>query len=747
MAPRDFALAVGALVFTLALVLLRLAPPAALPIDAPPDRFSAGRALSVLEELLGDGRPHPVGSPANAEVRARIVERLRGLGYAVETQERLVCGGFGACAPITNILARRGGLGERKAVALVAHYDSVPAGPGAADDGAGVASLLEIARLVRAEPPWERPLVFLFTDGEEAGLLGARAFVEHHPWAPEIGAVVNVEARGTRGPSLLFETKGDEAKLIEAFAHHAPRPVTSSLFSAVYERMPNDSDLSVFGRAGIPGVNFAFLGGVAHYHTPQDSLGNLDPGSVQHQGEQALAMARALGEAGEVTGARNRAVYFDLLSLGVVHYPEALALPLAFFAALGMAALLGVVLFRGRGSPGEVARGLLAAWLAPAVACVTALGLSQLLALAGVSRNWVAHPAPLLVAFASAGLLAVTLFATLTKEDAPLATYSGLWLGLSLLGLPVALLFPGASYLLTLPALVAILGAALVSIPRAPRALFVAGLLMPAVTAGLLWFPILAILYDAVGLLSMPALALSVALVTSSLLPFASALAQKRVLPFIAPPTCLAFVGAFATALAPASSATTPERLSLGLHHNADTGSSSWLASPETGRLPGSMRHVTAFGLTQQVSPLPWSSAQAFVAPAHVHRLDAPQVTVRERHQETGLLRLGLHLRATEAGATLILAFPPEAGIRDVRVEGERASLRVDGGWKQLLLRGVPERGIEVELSLSGIARAQVVQSVRGLPPEAASLLASRPDEAVPSQEGDTTFISRRLDL
>src|SRR5690606_17913127 len=120
------------------------------------------------------------------------------------------------------------------AVLLTAHYDSVAAGPGAADDMAGVAAMLEIARILREEPPLAAPLIFLFSDGEEVGLLGAEAFTGH-PWAADVGVVINLEANGTRGQSLLFETTDDNAWLIDAFAAEAPRPVASSLFEALYD--------------------------------------------------------------------------------------------------------------------------------------------------------------------------------------------------------------------------------------------------------------------------------------------------------------------------------------------------------------------------------------------------------------------------------------------------------------------------------------------------------------------------------
>jgi hypothetical protein len=79
--------------------------------------------------------------------------------------------------------------------------------PGASDDGAAVASVLEIARILAARPPPRHPIVLLLTDGEEAGLLGALLFVQRASTYPEdVKAAVNLEARGTSGPSLMFET-------------------------------------------------------------------------------------------------------------------------------------------------------------------------------------------------------------------------------------------------------------------------------------------------------------------------------------------------------------------------------------------------------------------------------------------------------------------------------------------------------------------------------------------------------------
>src|SRR5205085_1168420 len=92
------------------------------------------------------------------------------------------------------------------------------------------------------------------------GLLGAEAFVGDSDRLRHLAAVVNVEARGTSGPSLLFELSSGSSRLVAAAARALPRPVTNSILYTLYQRLPNDTDLTVFKRVGLAGVNFAFVG-------------------------------------------------------------------------------------------------------------------------------------------------------------------------------------------------------------------------------------------------------------------------------------------------------------------------------------------------------------------------------------------------------------------------------------------------------------------------------------------------------
>jgi hypothetical protein len=324
-----------------AAAIARHGPPAPLPADAPPERFSAGRAREILRRLVGNGAPHPIGSAENARVRAEVARELTRLGYETTVQERFVCGSrYPVCATVANVAARLPGRSGRRTVLLAAHHDSVEAGPGASDDGMGVAALLEAARALRADPPARNPVVLLVDDGEEAGLLGADAFTASHSWAKDVGAVVNVDARGTGGASLLFETSDDNAWLIAVAARALPRPNTSSVYYTIYKWLPNDTDLTIFRAHGLPGVNFAHIEGVKRYHTPVDDFAHASPATLQHHGDNLLAMARGLAAADLEAPRRGNAVFFDVFSAAIVRWPEAATLPLAFVAALTVAAAL-----------------------------------------------------------------------------------------------------------------------------------------------------------------------------------------------------------------------------------------------------------------------------------------------------------------------------------------------------------------------------------------------------------------------
>ena len=341
---RGLILAAAGIAALLAATLAAYRTPAPLGSDAPATEFSASRARAVLQELVGSGVPHPIGSPANATVRDLIVKRLAALGYTPTLQSGLVCNDWGTCGTPTNIVATLGGVpAGGDAVLLSAHYDSVPAGPGASDDGAGVAAVLEIARILAAMPAPRHPVVLLLTDGEEGGLLGALLFTREHDLAKHVWAAVNMDSRGTSGPSLMFETGTANAWLMRLYAAAVLRPITNSLCYVVYKTLPNNTDFTVFKEASYQGFNLAFIGDVARYHTPLDSWENSSASTLQHQGNNALSAVLALANSAEVRPPAAESVFFDVFARAVIVWPVKFVLPAALVA-------LGRIAARGGGA-------------------------------------------------------------------------------------------------------------------------------------------------------------------------------------------------------------------------------------------------------------------------------------------------------------------------------------------------------------------------------------------------------------
>ena len=329
---RALAITVVILAVLAVVVRIRYAPPAPVGRHAGTERFSAERARDVQRLVVGDAAPRPLGSEANARARRAIAEALGRAGLRVESQETLSCSHHGFCGHVSNvigILEGRDASLAGEAVLLSAHYDSVAVSPGASDDGVGTAAVVETARALAAGPRPRHPVIVV--DGRRgAGPPRRGGLRRESPYAKRVRAAVNVDARGSTGPSQMFETSPGNAWLVDAMATSLERPVTSSLFYEVYRRMPNNTDFTSFKRIA-EGVNFANTAGIADYHTPRDALDAADPGTLQHHGDNLLAMARAFDDAplGEGHTKKGDAVWFDVLAFGVVRWPRDWTLPIA----------------------------------------------------------------------------------------------------------------------------------------------------------------------------------------------------------------------------------------------------------------------------------------------------------------------------------------------------------------------------------------------------------------------------------
>lgn len=308
-------------------------PPAVVPADAPQAEFSAVRAAEHLPHIAAE--IHPIGSPAIEQVSRYLAGQLESLGVEPVIQHvEFFDQQTQRAARLTNVMGRIPGSGDGNAVLFMGHYDSTDKSYGAADNGSAVASMLELVRLLRHHPTMINDMIVLFTDGEEVGLLGAKAFVSEHPWADDVRAVVNIESRGTAGVSLLFETSDGNLDLVSAYARAVSKPMGTSLGYEIYSRMPNDTDFSPFREAGFEGLNFAFIDNGFDYHTAGDRIEHLDLRSVQHHGTHVKGLALYLGNHSlEFSPGRN-AVFFNTFGYGFAWYSYAWVLPLAVLALL-----------------------------------------------------------------------------------------------------------------------------------------------------------------------------------------------------------------------------------------------------------------------------------------------------------------------------------------------------------------------------------------------------------------------------
>ncbi len=344
------------------LAIIATTPPMPPKLAASAPYFSATRAMADIAVIAR--APHPTGSAEDAAVRKYLGARLQAMGLEVSmpqgtmsaaAAQRLAAwrGHPAPPPPLVNVVAVLPGLDRAlPAVLLMAHHDSVWGSPGAADDGAGVAAALETIRLIKAAGPQRRDLIVLFSDGEELGLEGAKAFFASDPRRGHVGVIVNMETRGGGGRASMFETGSDNGAMMRLFAQAVHRPVTTSLSVFIYKKLPNSTDYTVAKKLGYPGFNFAFIGRPALYHSPLATPDALDRGALQDMGRQVLDLTRALLAAPTLPGNAPDRVFFDAFGLVLISYAAWVGWVLLGLSALGY----GVAAF-GRARLGDMARG------------------------------------------------------------------------------------------------------------------------------------------------------------------------------------------------------------------------------------------------------------------------------------------------------------------------------------------------------------------------------------------------------
>ncbi|MCG5213657.1 M20/M25/M40 family metallo-hydrolase [Streptosporangium soli] len=663
--------ALGVLVLIAIGAIWDITPSSVSPAGAPAREFSAQRALTQIENFAT--KPHPMGTAEHGRVREYLVNELRRLGLRPEVHEavgvapRTEQGSPATTGRVFNIVTVIPGTAPTGRVFVTAHYDSVPEGPGANDDGAGTASAIETARALTASGTRLRnDVVFLITDGEEPGLLGAEAFVAGHPLAKGSSVVINNEARGAKGPVLMFRSTTPNSGLISTFGSAAPQPVADSAFAELMRLLPNDTDFTAFKPGGMAVLDSAYANAGTYYHSVLDDPAHVDLATLQQMGDNTLALARAFGGAdlARLTAGHDL-VYFNLPPGLLVRYPTWTA---TLLGVVALSAALGLIFLARRRGVVTLRRTLLATALG-LIPLGLAVGVGSVFwdliktirpELGGTATTTPYQPEAFYFAvLALAGTITVAWYALLRRRLGAAELALGMLTWAALMSFGLGIVSPGASHLAAWPALGAALGglAALRCPPRWRVVALAAGLVPAALILAPGAWNVLPTGLKYVGYAVMPLTVLLCGL----LLPLAETVWPRRRSPLV-PLTALAVsIALLATGLMTERvDKDHPRRTSLAYGLDADTGKAVWLTSKAPDTWARRFGGVDPPGRPAEL----WGDDK-LLAPADAAALPAPSFKVRADRTRDGVRTLRVLIR-TERGADAV----------GLRVDGDTATLR-----------------------------------------------------------------------
>ncbi len=727
---------VMALLFTIFTLRMHLVEPPAVDNQ---HQFQTERALSRLSRILGDQAPHPVDSVANDSVRSRLLSEIRSLGFTPIVRDNFHCSEGREsmrCARVRNVMFWVGEQGPN-AVMVASHYDSVPAGPGAGDDGAGVAASLEIAALLKGKN-LPRPVLVLITDGEEIGLVGAASFVDKDPFAKLVSAVVSMEARGVSGPVAMFQTSTPNGRDISALKSDIKTASTNSLAADVYERMPNGTDVTEYLALDVDVGNFAIGGSPEFYHTPRDNLAMLDKRSFFHMGVSALNSVKAFTEqSGDEP--EQQWIYTDVFGFAVLAIPAMFSMPLIILAGLGA---LVVALRNGYGS-------MIRSFAYPFVAIIVGVGLAILVTLAVAALRpeahyAAAHPWALRVLQNSAALLgALISLMWLGRAVSPERLLMSSWVCLAFLGGLLSFFFSGAA-ILFVPALVLLIVACvfhLIENHGVAKALTVgAGLVFLAtvIPTSALGEMMLFLEYAA---------PFTVFLVFCFILLVPHVLSNngfgKKIPRKIATVNvCIVVLAMLATIFVPAYNEDAPRGLSIIQFNEADSESAKFGAFTKA-PLPRAMNDVVEFSPGQ----IPSFDNKAYVAGAPMFETLGIDVQIEQNELIGDDRRVTISIEAPDSNIVVARIEQDDTIVTSMSLNGIN---KTENETKGVFCHGRACRSLQLAFTVNA---GESPLSLRingfryGLAPEAQELLLARPASVLPRGWGDVRLVSTKVPL
>ncbi len=762
-----FPLSVLLVLVTLAASWYSFAPATAQKADAPAAMFSGERAHRVLSHLLQEDAPHPAGSGMNRRVRDRIVALLKSYGYEPEIQKGFGHVFFRRFAYADNIIARLPGSAASKKILVLAHYDSVPAGPGASDDGIGTAALLEIARALKTLPKMRYSFVFLFTDAEEFGLLGADAYIKDNPGEmQEIEAVFNIDPGCPTGPAVVVQRGPNSGGLEKIMLRANRHRVCNSIVPSFHDVYPDkNSDFYRFIQENKPGI---FIGSRSThlYHTPGDAPAVISPDTLQDIGERILNLLKELGNRAHISPDIDKRVYFDLLSLWVISWPERLTPSIAGASFAMLFATVFLFIRRKESTVKQVMLGIVISIVTTGLSALAGLGINGLIPTLAHSAEF--FPANIQLAqiliWAVPFFIGLLTFFVLGRFSNFQGLWGGAWIFLSLCAAATHFWVPGAAYVTLLPALAAgVTGLAATSGGEKKKG-FSSGAAMYAVTLLPLFLVCLTI-FSAIRLIQASAglrdLHLQVIFLSFCAIALAPPLVLLKKKARMIPPAVLGLVLVIAgigLALSSPYNERVPLETNILYLQDVDQGAAHWLFPDHPG-LPGEFLRQAQVKEEKSISQPygQWFASSYFTNksyPGYVGKATAtgappPALEVLENVKTEEGRKVILHLWSQRKANELILLFPPGFNRLKAVIEGQEYTYSKEplSRWAAYEIFGVPESGVNVELTFTSKEEVTVymMDCEFSLPPQDKELLHLRPAWTTPRHRGDRWYIIKKV--
>ena len=326
--------------------------------------FSAYRMADHIRIIAAEERSvfHP---EQRLVIRDYIIDVMHGFGLEAEIDDFESTITDYADREVTlegsNVLFRQQGRSDT-AIMLMAHYDSRGVNwtldpeteahsLGASDSGYGIAAMFEIARYWSGREP-ENSIYYFFTDLEEIGLLGAIHAVESMDFS-NVSLILNLEARGIRGPVYMFETNVNDYNVVWFFKESTNHRLSYSVATALYRIMPNLTDLTPFLEQGFKGMNFAPINNLLYYHTERDIYENISHTTMQKYIEMIADLVEAFVTDSRFSDAEyfqteRAAVFFSLPFNMFAFYTDRAAIFVSFVMLVLVLALLTTLRMQGK---------------------------------------------------------------------------------------------------------------------------------------------------------------------------------------------------------------------------------------------------------------------------------------------------------------------------------------------------------------------------------------------------------------